>query len=177
MTGKEMPNYKIRGGGKYVLLDHHVATGTEATYTYTPSVALDLKSIYREIYIIITGKATATFTLKVKLNAATNYDNAFISLDTTTVAGAVQVDETAIDLIPNGILDGAMPFHSQISIFCNDAVDQLCLIARTVASHEGQYLQATDNQTSATAITAIEVLTSTSTWIAGTEITTYGIKR
>ncbi len=58
-----MPNYKSiysGAGGKYVLLDQHLATGTEADYTYTPIIALDLKATYRQIIILITGKAITT---------------------------------------------------------------------------------------------------------------------
>ncbi len=170
-----MPNYK--SGNKYELLDNHLATGTESTYTYTPVTPLDMKTRYHELIILVRGKATAALTLNMLINAGTNYDQAFLDMDTTTVAGSIAVDLTVINLLGSSKIDGAVSFNCKAAITLNDANDLFQIIIQGGASHEGLGFRAIEDQTSATTISTIQVVTSTSTWIAGTEITIYGIRR
>ncbi len=165
-----------RARGRLDLLDHHLATGTEATYTYTKT--LDMKVTYREILIIITGKATAAFNLAIKLNAQTDYDYAQLMGDTTTASAALAAAQANVPLLTSAIIDGAVPFYQKLTIACNDADDTLMCLSHGSAPHEGQEVKAFQAMAgSTTTITSIEILTSTSTWIAGTEISIYGLKR
>ncbi len=158
-----------------ILLDHHLATGTESTYTFTKN--LDMKLQYREITLIITGKATAALAMQLLINAATDYDFAQIEHDTTTGTFAIAAAATELGLLGNVILDGAKPFHLKVTIVLNDATDTYMIQSWASAPHEGQLLYTSEDQTSSTTITSLQIKASTSTWIAGTEITIYGLPR
>ncbi len=168
-----MPNYKA--ANRMVLLDNHLATGTEADYTFTKD--LDMKTKYREILIIINGSATAAFILEMLISAHTNYDFADLLQDVGVLGGSVGLDATQMTVLQAGVIDGAVPFHAKITIQLNDAVDKYEVQIQSGADHEGQEFINWRDETSETTISALKFQTSTSTWIAGTEISIYGIQR
>lgn len=165
--------------GKLSLLDSHVASGTESTYTYTPGTALTA-SDYSKFFIVIRGQMTLAFTLQLVLNGiVTTYQtngwrNANATTDTNdkvvngteykihdSSLGGTNADfEALIEIMINGIASNRPSFRS----WCNDNTDL------TNSRYWG-----TISGTAVTTITSINIKASTSTWKAGTQIHTYGV--
>ncbi len=136
-----------------------------------------MKTQYRYIEIVITGKSTAALSLQLKVNALADYLTSELKLDTTTVTGAVATTQSISNRIALDLIDGAVNFYSEVKITCNDASDILVITGMGTAPHEGLIYTSAETTGTATTITSIQILVSTSTWIAGTEISIYGIKR
>ncbi len=168
-----MPNYKARG--KKTLLDHHKATTTESSYTFTRS--LDMKNIYRSIEILITGAASAALAMELVINAGTNFDHSNLIMDTSTLTGGLVVDATEIPILSAAILDDGEEFMIKLEIAYSGVTDKLILQSMATAPHEGLDFRSATAETVASIITSLKIQTSTSTWFAETEITIYGILR
>ena len=65
------PSWQVAaGGGKLVLLDDHKAAGTENSYTYTPSSALNLQDDYAKLFVVWSlHECSATSAIRMNLNA------------------------------------------------------------------------------------------------------------
>ncbi len=164
-----------RAGNTFGKIHNTLASGTAAIWTFNPT--LDMKLVYREIIIIMTGKATAALGLNLTVNNVTDYDESYVNADTTTLTTVVNITQPAVLFLPASHIDGAVAFHAKISIVLDDADDQLHIHSRAAAPHEGNFTNDLIAISSGTSITELEITTTTSTWIAGTEITVYGIRR
>jgi len=170
------------GFAKMELLDHHIATGTESSYTFTPSSALDIQSTYGKIIIFFSGVNTATLAMQVKIDSIASYDYSKLLADTSTVSTALTTGASTFEVIGTELIDGNSAFFSGClelwSFQTSGATDRCMIKSSGWTAHEGQQhtygIPATgDTET----IANIEVLTSTSTWTANTEIFIYGVLR
>jgi len=170
------------GFAKMELLDHHIATGTESTYTFTPSTALDIQSTYAKIIVFFSGVNTASLAMQVKIDALTSYDYSKLLADTTTVSTALTTAAGAFEVIGTELIDGNSAFFAgalELWTLQSSGGTDRCMI-RSVGwtAHEGNQICAGAPASGDTEeIASIEVLTSTSTWTANTEIFIYGVLR
>ncbi len=157
-----------------VLLDDHLATGTESTYTYTST--LNMKTKYAAIHIYITGAPTATLEMHLKINGNTDYDSIVTNNDSGTITGALLVAQGQFPLLTSGYIDTAdLPFLINLIITFDDSSDHFLIDCTGSAPHEGVAITKGADQSTDTIITSLVFTTSTSTWKAGTRIITYGI--
>ncbi len=166
-------------GGKLQLLDEHVATGTEATYTYTPSPALNMLNKYAEIYVKINGLTTASLELRMKLNAKTDYNEQTLETKSTVLVGADIDANSSFVLLNANLITGASAFESKASIsLMTTSIATMTISSKGTVPNIGFFSSygAVGVDTGNT-ITSIEILTSTSTWATSTEILIYGLLR
>jgi len=164
-------------------IDEHEAVGTESSYVITPTVPIT-GALYNEIIVMINYVPTAIFNLEAHINAVTSSD--YFGDGYRIKAGV----ETLIDeggLAHWIISSSAMVLGANISgcvlfrIMIPDADAFRAIVygfsdvtAETIAvEHKGFTL----NGIAIASITDITIATSTSTWKAGTKITTYGVRR
>jgi len=161
------------------LLDSHRAGGVESSYTYTPSPALDLDAKYDEIIVIAKGKTTASLAILLKINSQTEYHTTLTSNTLGTITGIHNGSAVNVELISNSILNSGRGFNSNIHIskeLSNTTSISLSYYGfanastRAVQTFAGGSIAITTPE-----ITSLQIFTSTSTWIAGTTINTYGV--
>lgn len=162
------------------ILDNHVAAGAEATYTFTPASAL-LFATYSEIWVVIEGAATAALALQMQLNGdtAANYSENGYRINAAPAQVILQnLGQTQLTLLTATVLAGAYDFSGISKITRNPLNNRYtqhsefsCQLALEHEKYYGRHVAA------AQAISSITVKTSISTWITGTRITTYGVRR
>jgi hypothetical protein len=81
------------GGGKVVLLDDHVASSTENSYTYTPSPSLNMESTYSKIFVVWSlNECSNTSAIRLNLNGLGSGQNSdgffFNGSSLTNMSGA-----------------------------------------------------------------------------------------
>ena len=169
------------GGGQLELLDTHEATGTESTYTYTPSTALDLGSTYDEIIVIAKGKTSGSLAIDFKLNGLTEYHTSINNNLLGTLTGIHLGSALNAELQSSTNINVGRGFNLNLHIskelsdggsigynyygFSN-------VSTRALTTFAGGTIANTD-----TTISSIQLFTSNSTWKAGTTINTYGVKK
>ena len=160
------------------LLDEHIASGTESTYTFTPSPAVDLND-YQEVVSFFNGKTSDSLTLQAKFNGGTEYHTTITKNQLGTITGIHNGSATQIDLIDTGINNAARNCQCVLHITkaqINATSSPFCYygVANSPARATQQYGGGTANDGGDT-ITSIEWLVDTSTWTANTTISTFGI--
>ena len=169
------------GGGQLELLDTHEATGTESTYTYTPSTALDLENTYDEIIVIAKGKTSASMSLLLKINGLVEYHTTLNSNTLGTLTGVHLGSAPYVVFIPSAMMNSGRGFNSNIHIskeLSNTSSISLNYYGFANVSTRGlQTLAGGTIAVSSSDITSVQIFTSASTWIAGTTINTYGVKK
>ena len=169
-------------GGVMELLDRHIATGTASTYTKTFSPALDIQSTYGKIIVFFSGVNTASLAMQVDIDGIGGYDYSKLLADTSTVSTALTTSASAFEVIGTELIDGNSRFFAgELELWSQQssgATDRCMIRSVGWTAHEGNQINA-GNPTSGDTeeIATIEVLTSTSTWTANTEIWMYGVLR
>jgi len=182
-AGATAPEYtSLSGVETYQALDHHIATGTESTYTYTPGTPLNIQTTYSKIIVFFSGVNTASLAMQVKINGLTNYAYSKLLADTSTVSTALHTAQTTFEVIGTELIDGPSAFFAgdlELWSLQSAGSTNRCMIkSNGWTEHEGQQTSKGDPGTgNTTTITSIEVLTSTSTWQQNTEIWIYGVLR
>jgi len=166
--------------GKYELLDDHTATGTESTYTFTETLSVD---DYARFFVFIRGASSASFQLQMILNTDTSSSQSYSreyytggSITVSDVTGAAFCELASTNLIVSGIGNA---FNTDIEILTNDLDEEHIKYNATsyrIGSNRWERYYG-DNSAVTGNLTSIQIKTSTSTWIAGTEIMTYGVHR
>lgn len=164
------------GGGGLVLLDSHVALSTEASYTFTPSVAIPL-STYSKLLILFSIRLTASLAIGLQING--------ITADAYFTAGS-RMSGTALTHIANdqqvswrisdttlGAASGNVNGKIELDI-TNGAADGYTYYSKAqklaIVNEFWGYKTA-----AITEIDALTLIASTSTFAAGTSISTYGV--
>ena len=158
----------------YEVLDNHTASGTEASYTYTPGAALDFAT-YSKIIIEFMGSSTATFTLQLVLNGIVGTDNFArgFYVDGSAITHRNVGSTSSMELCLNTV-NGAGNLFGTTEI-CSKVTALTCKSMYTCSGTDSsQYMNGTS--VGATTVTSIKLQTSTSTWTTGTRITIYGVK-
>ena len=177
------PEYtSLSGVETYQALDHHIATGTESTYTYTPGTPLNIQTTYSKIIVFFSGVNTASLAMQVKINGLTTYNYSKLLADTSTVSTALHTAESTFEVIGTELIDISSAFFAGEltlwSLQSAGATDRCMIKSVGWTEHEGnQQNFGAPGGGNTTTITSIEVLTSTSTWQTNTEIWIYGVLR
>jgi len=160
------------------LLDKHVATGTEASYTFTPVGAIN-DTKYSYILVIVSLKQTAAFVTEMIVNASVGTTNH------TTGRRFTGSGETDISIASAAhiqlltVTGSADHVFGEVKIFCPSYGTSDIYTYSTFCSGAGNRQDMCTSQTTGThaEITSIKIETSTSTWIAGSTFAVYGVKR
>ena len=176
-TGATAPSWLP--GAKHELLDTHTATGTESTYTFTPSPALDLDAKYQEIISFFNGKTSDSLTLQAEFNGITEYHTTITKNQLGTITGIHNGSATQIDLIDTGINNVARNCQCVLHITkvqINGTLSPFAYygVANSPARATQQYGGGTITESGDT-ITSLTWQTDTSTWTANTTINTFGV--
>jgi len=163
------------------LLDRHEAAAPEATYTFTPAVALD-SDTYSKIIVIINFQSTASFILQGLINGlATLYSSQRVRVNVGVVSGLSQVATTSWELASATLNQfagadvavelefylgtDAFPTNERqggfVKAMCFDVVEQGGLYQNTIPTTE---------------ISSITIQAASSTWRVGSTIITYGVR-
>ena len=161
------------------LLDEHIATGTESTYTFTQD--MDLDSDYQEIVSFFNGKFSDSLILQANLNSISEHHVTITKNLLGTITGIHNGSASQIDLIDTAINNVARSAQCVIHYTkaqINGTSSPFCYygVANSPARATQTFAGATVVD-GTDIITDIEWLTSASTWVANTTITTYGIKK
>ncbi len=158
-----------------VVLDKHEATGTEASYTFTPDPAI-LNDKYSKILIIFDGKTTASLALELKINgSATGHYWTMTENNQGTLTGSTASNASEFPLADTSVITAATHLMGEISLYLSDIATAVVSIDSTIGAGR-HYNKMTGNIVTST-ITEIKIQTSTSTWVAGTKIIIYGVVR
>ena len=120
--------------------------------------------------------------MQLKIDSIASYDYSKLLADTSTVSTALTTGASTFEVIGTELIDGNSAFFAgevELWSFQTSGATDRCMIKSSGwTAHEGQQhtygIPATgDTET----IANIEVLTSTSTWTANTEIFIYGVLR
>lgn len=165
------------------VLDNHEASGNESTYTYTPGTALDFDT-YSKIIVVIDVKVNAALALLMRLNSSANalYTYAGHRQTTTATTTISANSQTSQSIASATILSDDNGVVGEVSIMNTQNETQgerlagfskFEQVGGTMANESLGWMLDEAHST----ITAITILTSTSTWKAGSRITVYGMKR
>lgn len=164
--------------GKYELLDDHTATSTESTYTYTETLSVD---DYARFFIFIRGGATASLQMQMLLNGNSSSNNHY-SREYYT-GGSITVSDVAsasfCELASTNIIPATEAFNIDIEILTSDLDEsymQYSATSRRFGSNRWERYYGVNSGVTGN-LTSLVFQTSTSTWIAGTEIMIYGVHR
>ena len=163
------------------LLDTHEATGTESTYTFTPTTPIDLADEYEEVFVIAKGKTSASLAIDFKVNGITEYhttinNNLLGTLTGIHLGSALNAElQSATNInvgrgfnlnlhISKELVDGSSSGYNYYG-FSN-------VSTRALTTFAGGTILNTE-----TTISSIQLFTSASTWTAGTTINTYGLRK
>lgn len=169
--------------GSMVLLARHKAEIAESTKTFNLA-DIDLKNKYAYLLIKVRGQTTAALSLQMKVN---NLAGSFYHSDGERNAGgtATQIDTntaTIHTILSAAILTGASSVFTTETIIEIDPVGNYLqgksqggqvTVGREIVDWGYNIAGAITNSK----ITSVEILTSTSTWKAGTIIEIYGVRR
>jgi len=162
-------------------LDNHDAAGVEATYTFTPATPLDDET-YSSIMIVVSGEVTAALALEMKINGlAALYSMQKFTVIAGTVTGIAQVSTPEFEIVSAALLNIPTRKFSVIAYlmmgspaFANPRITGMFAAKADLGYTAGTLRNTTNGEDE---ITSITWQTSVSTWIAGTTIDTYGIRR
>jgi len=164
-------------GGSLELLDVHTATGTESSYTFTQD--LD-KSNYSNFDIIFQGDATAELALLMQVNGSTssNHHYTLIYSDGSSITDSWVEDSTSFPLISTN-LNSTNPhaLYASCQLRTNVVGEQYLIytsFAHAYPQLRWEEYVGIDSGITTGDISSIKIFTSTSTWLSGTRISTYG---
>jgi len=162
------------------LLDVHTATGTESTYTLTKDISFD---DYSNILVIFQGGATDALALQGVLNGSTsgNHHYTMEYSDGSSITDSWVQDDTSFQYADaNLITAGAAGIYAYIEFYMNGVDDKYAFYrsySRSYPQLRWERHLGVDSVAGQTGdISSITTNTSTSTWIAGSRICTYGFK-
>ena len=163
---------------KYELLDDHLAAGVESSYTFTPTVPLDIVD-YSKFVVEISGDSSAAFDLRTVINGVGGTANNSIGGQFNAMLGLNFANAPYWTVASSALITAASKtFVVTLDIMLTDSGTQDIqgLSRATSTTGLSQWLGHLIF-TAATTLTSIKVQTSTSTWKAGSRITIYGVRR
>ncbi len=170
-----MPNYKA--SNKMVTIEDYNSPSTAATKTFT-FPAIDFSKVSK-LVLVIDGLTTAALALRVTINGIVtskySYDGRRIAGGTETLLDVTAEEYWEVASV--AAIDAARSFMGTIEIY-HSTIDKPGLISTVNAASGDKQEQITgflDQEV--LSITSIEIVTSTSTWIADTRMTLYKVLR
>src|SRR6185312_11226 len=155
--------------GSMVLLGKHKAAVAESTFTFNLADITDTK--YSEVVVVVRGSETAALSLLMKVNGlSATYFGKGISSDGTTVSAVNISGASSWTLLvgtgANIISGHATIKHANGQIMGESIFGEGTGTERTLSLYQSG---------SGFPLSSITIATSTSTWVAGTEIEIYGV--
>ena len=102
--------------GKLELLNDSELGADGTSLVYTPASALNMETVYGELYLIVQGWAASTTDIGLKINDHTDYDLNRIMNDSGTVTGAHLNANTTYELISSALGTTSDTFSAICSI-------------------------------------------------------------
>ena len=161
----------------FVRLDAHETSSSAASYTFTPSSALDWDT-YSEIIVKIRGGTSGgTGTVSAEINGITSYGVTTIK-NINGTGSDVQAAPTELTLIDAADIAAARDFMIDLHIYNSETGDNLHGWATTQveADNIATFLGFTAGA-SITTFTSVLVQISAGNFVDGTRIDTYGVLR
>lgn len=162
---------------RWTLLDSHTATGTESSYTFTPSTALNLLTDYSAILVFCSFDNNAVLAYQVVLNGiVTAYVANGWRSDGTALTNISTGSSTSFQLLgTSAVLAEPDIQHGMFEIMLDE--DQNAHITSKFHSNTREETMHGSRALAADTISSIKVQVSTSTWKSGGIIDTYGVKK
>lgn len=156
-----------------------IATTTLASAASTITFS-SISSGYTDLRLVLMGTATAALTPRIRLNGdtATNYSNTFLYGDGTSALSARTTNSTFFNVTYNTSWSSTIPAMVTTDIFSYaGSTNKTALTTASVDQNgSGSVERIVSLWRSTAAITSITILSSASTFAAGTTATLYGIK-
>jgi len=166
------------GGGLWTVLGDYEAASAEASHEFTFS-SIDFDDISK-LVLVIDGGSTAALALQLRINTIvtnTYYtDGRLIEGGTETIIDLNT--QVAAQIISANLLDAAREFVGTIDIYSSKTIGR-CSMHSMMGSPTKLGNEVVSNILTdiISALTAVEVRTSTSTWKIGTRFTLYSVAR
>jgi len=117
VSGSDLPAWATASGGGDLEKLNDSELGADGTsLVYTPSSALDMETVYGELYVIVQGWAAVAASIGLKINDHTDYNENRIMNDSTTVTGAHLDANSTYELINSAIGSNGDVFSAICSI-------------------------------------------------------------
>ena len=184
--GEKMKWSAIAGGGKVVLLDDHEASGTENSYTYTPSSALNLQDDYAKLFVVWSlHECSATSGIRLNLNGlGVGQNSDGIRFDGTAVTNLSGAGLVGVYLESNVV--ASVGYSGITEIVHNVSGGGHTQSMRTYSRGSGDLGSfrvgniwqgnLTGSGNTITSITIDLLVDPAHTWVAGSKIMTYGVE-
>lgn len=176
----------VAAGGKVVLLDDHTATGTENSYTYTPSSALNMQTQYSKVFVVWSlHECSATSGIRMNLNnLAVGQNSDGIRWDGTAVTNLSGAGLVGVYLESNVVASIGYSGITEIvhNVSGGGHTESMRVYSRGSGDlgsfRVGNVWQGnlTGSGNTITEIKIDLVTAVTDTWVAGSRITTYGVE-
>ena len=174
------------GGGKVVLLDDHVASTTENSYTYTPASALNMETTYSKVFVVWSlNECSATSGIRMNLNALASGQNSDgIRFDGTAVTNLSGAGLVGVYLESNVVASVGYAGITEIVYNISGGGHTQTMRCYTRGSGDlGSWrvgtvwqgnLTGSGNTISSIKIDMVSLITDH--WVAGSRIMTYGVE-
>ena len=165
--------------GRLELLAFHEAATTESSYVYTPSASLNADD-YSAWKVYFHGHTSDSLELRLRWNNLSNseYQNIGIRYNGSAVTNITAGSNTAMLVADATTIPIARQVWATAELYIND-IPGTKSFAQSKAYSYSQITQDMQcyHTSNAAALSKIEVMTSTSTWVAGTKIAVYGVRK
>jgi hypothetical protein len=162
--------------GKLELLNDSELGADSTSLVYTPASALNMETVYGELYLIVQGWMATATDIGLKINDHTSYDMNRILNDSTVLSGAHLGANSTYELINSGLGTNGDAFSAICSIKrieSGEGSSQMAFDASGGVVVQGNQITQGYDTTSATSIDKIEII-STNNMDKGVRLTVWG---
>ena len=162
--------------GKLELLNDSELGADSTSLVYTPASALNMETVYGELYLIVQGWMATATDIGLKINDHTSYDMNRILNDSTVLSGAHLGANSTYELINSGLGTNGDAFSAICSIKrieSGEGSSQMAFDASGGVVVQGNQITQGYDTTSATSIDKIEII-STNSMDKGVRLTVWG---
>ena len=162
--------------GKLELLNDSELGADGTSLVYTPASALNMETVYGELYLIVQGWMATATDIGLKINDHTSYDMNRILNDSTVLSGAHLGANSTYELINSGLGTNGDAFSAICSIKrieSGEGSSQMAFDASGGVVVQGNQITQGYDTTSATSIDKIEII-STNNMDKGVRLTVWG---
>ena len=162
--------------GKLELLNDSELGADSTSLVYTPASALNMETVYGELYLIVQGWMATATDIGLKINDHTSYDMNRILNDSTVLSGAHLGANSTYEFINSGLGTNGDAFSAICSIKrieSGEGSSQMAFDASGGVVVQGNQITQGYDTTSATSIDKIEII-STNNMDKGVRLTVWG---
>ena len=173
---------EVAGGGAWELLDSYDSSGTNSSYTYTPSPTLNPAN-YSLWGFTFQGDVSGTLSMHMRLNGDTSTNQHWMTelYDSGTITVSENKNETYLSLGSSTMFSEAIRLYGYIYSNPNATVGgegyvQYESFAMRMGDMVWERHYGVDSAITSGTITSVDIETSTSTWTDGSMFRFYGLK-